>query len=238
MQNRRTFLQAGAALAVPVVGATLIGRPRSIAEAACTTCTDDPVAAETMRQFKAAIRGLAKSSKGEHARQAAASLRVMAANSRSRHLDAEFRRAVEREVTTYGRDNVLMRPFDREQFVATARDFGVVPAPDVRTTTLAERRQALEALLSADLSAQMDRAAEFFEAAGARLDSRGPVQRVQTKEEQIAMCRGLQNHVLVSETAMIIGCLLGGPLTCAFLSGYYLGAKLYYETQTDCSRWL
>lgn len=238
MQNRRMFLQTGAALAVPVVGGVLIGRPRDSVQTTCTTCTDDPVSAETMRQFKAAIRALAKSSKGEHARQAAAALRVLAANNRSRNLDAEFRRAVEREVTTYGRDNVLMRPFDREQFAATAREFGVVPVPDVRTTTLAERRQALEALLSTDLSVQMDRAAEFFESAGARLDARGPVQRVQTKEEQIAMCRGLQNHVLVSETAMIIGCLLGGPITCAFLSGYYLGAKLYYETQTDCSRWL
>jgi hypothetical protein len=238
MHDRRMFLQAGATLALPVIGGVLLTRERGIVEAACTTCADDPVSAETLRQFKEAIRALTKSAKGEHARRAASALRVMAVNGRTRKLDAEFRRAVDREVKTYGRDNVLMRPFDREQFAATAREFGIVPAPEVRTTTLAERREALDGLLSSGITAHMERTAEFFEAAGAHLDTRGPVQRAQTKDEWIRICRDLQIYISTAEAAMIVACLLGGPLPCAYFSGAYLGAKLYYDTQTECSRWV
>jgi len=238
MQTRRMFVQAGAALALPAIGGVLLTRDRGIAAAACTTCADDPVSAEAMRQFKAAIRAFKRSAKGEHARRAGAALRVVAANARERNLDADFRRAAQREVNTYGRDNVLTRPFDRERFAAIAREFGVTPAPEVRMTTLAERAQALDELLSTGIAAYMERGAEFFEAAGAQLDARGPVQQVQTKEEQIAMCRNLQNYVFSTEVAMILACLLGGPFACAFATGVYLGAKIHYETQTDCWRWL
>jgi hypothetical protein len=132
-----------------------------------------------------------------------------------------------------------MRPFDREQFAATAREFGVDPAPEVSTTSpLAERRQALDALLAAGVTSHMERSADLFAAIGAQLDAKGPVQRIQTKEQQIQMCRDLQGYIATAEAAMIVACLLGGPLTCAYFSGVYLGAKLYYETQTDCSRWL
>jgi hypothetical protein len=238
MQTRRMFVQAGAAFALPVVGGVLLTRERGIVAAACTTCADDPVSAEAMRQFKAAIRALGKSAKGEHARQAAAALRVMAVNARARNLDAEFKRSAQREVSTYGRDNVLMRPFDREQFVATAREFGIVPAPELREIPLAERRQALDTLLSTGVTPHLDRAAAFFEAAGADIDRRGPVRHVQTKEEQIAICRNLQTYVSTAEGLAIIACVLWGPVACAYFSGAYLGAKLYYDTQTDCSRWL
>lgn len=238
MHDRRMFLQAGAALALPAIGGVLLTRERGIVEAACAACADDPVSAETMRQFKEAIRALTRSGKGEHARRAASALRVMAVNGKARNLDADFRHAVKREVTTYGRDNVLMRPFDHGQFAATAREFGIAPAPEVRATTLAERRQALDALLAGGITAHIERAAEFFEAAGARLDARGPVRRVQTKDEWIKICRDLQTLISTSEAAMIVACLLGGPFACAYFSGYYLGVKLYYETQTECSRWV
>lgn len=240
MQGRRMFLHAaGAALSVPVIGSVLTYPEFGRVEAACGSCGDDPVSAEALRQFKAAIRGLIKSAKGEHGRQAAAALRVMATNGKARNLDAEFRRAVKRELKTYGRDNVLMRPFDREQFAATAREFGVDPPPElVATPTLAERRQGLDALLNEGVTVHMERAAELFAAIGAQLDARGPVQRVQTKEQQIQMCRDLQTYISTAEGAMIIACVLGGPLACAYFSGVYLGARIYYETQTDCSRWL
>jgi hypothetical protein len=230
---------AGAALSVPVIGSVLTYPDFGRAEAACGSCGDDPVSAEALRQFKAAIRGLTKSANGEHGRQAASALRVLATNGKARNLDAEFRRAVTRELTTYGRDNVLMRPFDREQFAATGREFGVDPAPELATTsTLAERREALDALLKEGVTAHMERSAELFAAIGAQLDARGPVQRIQTKEQQIQMCRDLQTYISTAEGAMIVACLLGGPLACAYFSGVYLGAKIYYQTQTECSRWV
>jgi hypothetical protein len=240
MHGRRMFLHAaGAALSVPVIGSVLTYPDVGRVEAACGSCGDDPVSAEALRQFKAAIRGLTKSAKGEHGRQAAAALRVMATNGKARKLDAQFRSAVARELKTYGRDNVLMRPFDREQFAATARGFGVDTPPEVSSHgSLAERRQALDALLATGLTAQMERAAEVFTAIGAQLDARGPVQRVQTKEQQIQMCRDLQTYISTAEGFMIIACILGGPLACAYYSGVYLGARIYYETQTDCSRWV
>jgi hypothetical protein len=240
MHGRRIFLHAaGTALAVPVIGSVLTHPDLGRVEAACPGCGDDPVSAEALHQFKAAIRALSKSAKGEHARQAAAALRVIAANGRAHKLDAEFRRAVEREVKTYGRDNVLLRPFDRQQFAANAREFGVVPAPELRIdVSLAERRQTLDALLAAGVTAHIEGAAAFFEAAGAELDAKGPLQRVQTKEEQIQMCRDLQTFINTAEGAMVIACVIGGPLSCAYFSGVYLGAKIYYETQTECSKWL
>jgi len=240
MHRRRMFLHAaGAALAVPVIGSVLTRPDYGRVEAACPSCGDDPVSVEALRQFRAAIRGLSKSARGEHARQAAGALRVLAANGKARNLDAEFRRAADREVKTYGRDNVLMRPFDREQFAATAREFGVVPAPDVRMNVdLAERRQVLDILLTAGVTVHIERAAAFFEAAGAQLDTKGPVQRVQTKEEQIAMCKDLQTFINTAEGAMIVACVIGGALACAYFSGVYLGAKIYYQTQTECSKWL
>lgn len=240
MQGRRIFLHAaGAALSVPVIGSVLTYPDFGQLEAACRSCGDDPVAAETLRQFKAAIRGLTKSAKGEHGRQAASALRVMAANGKARNVDAEFRRAVTRELKTYGRDNVLMRPFDRDQFAATAREFGVAPAPDILTNaTLTERRHALDALLAAGVTVHMERAADLFAAIGAELDARGPVQRVQTKEQQIQICRDLQTFIATAEGFMIVACVIGNVLACAYFSGVYLGARIYYETQTDCSRWL
>lgn len=240
MQGRRMFLHAaGAALSVPVIGSVLTYPDFGRVEAACGSCGDDPVSAEALRQFKAAIRGLIKSAKGEHGRQAAAALRVMATNGKARNLDAEFRKAVKRELKTYGRDNLLMRPFDREQFAATARELGVDPAPELSTSfSLAERRQALDALLAAGVTSHMERSANLFAAIAAHLDARGPVQRVQTKEQQIQICRDLQTYIATAEGLMIIACLLGGPLACAYFSGAYLGAKIYYDTQTDCSRWL
>jgi hypothetical protein len=63
------------------------------------------------------------------------------------------------------------------------------------------------------------------------------VQRVQTKEQQMQVCRDLQIFISTAEGAMIIACLIGGPGACAYFSGVYLGAKIYYDTQTDCSRW-
>lgn len=240
MHGRRMFLHAaGAALSVPVIGSVLTYPDFGRVEAACGTCGDDPVSAEALRQFKAAIRGLTKSGKGEHGRQAAAALRVLAANGKARNLDAELRKTVTRELKTYGRDNVLLRPFDREQFAATARDFGVDRAPEVATNfTLAERRQSLDTLLATGVTRHMERSAELFAAIGAQIDARGPVQRVQTKEQQIQMCRDLQTYISTAEGLMIIACLLWGPLACAYFSGAYLGAKIYYDTQTDCSRWL
>lgn len=239
MHHRRMFLQAGAALALPAIGGALLARPRGVVEAACATCADDPVAAEAMRQFRAAIRALTKAAKGEHARRAAGALRILAVNGRAKNLDAEFRAHAARELDTYGRDNVLLRPFDHEQFTALAREFGVTPAPALRSTlTLAERRQALDALLTDGVVAHIDRAAAFFEAAGSDLDARAPLRRVQTREEWIAICRDLQSLISISEATMIVACLLSGPVACAFFSGYYLGVKLYYETQTECSRWV
>jgi hypothetical protein len=233
------FLQGGAALALPAIGGALLARDRTIVEAACPTCADDPVSAEALRQFKGAIRALIKSAKGEHARRAAGALRVMAANGRSRNLDAEFRRAVEREVNIYGRDNVLMRPFDREQFAAIAREFGVVPAPELwKDHSVAERQHALDTLLAAGVVAHMDRAAAFFESAGAELDVRAPMRRVQTKEEQIAACRGLKDLMFQSEIMMITACLFAGPISCAYFTGVYVGVRYYYEYQTECSRWV
>jgi hypothetical protein len=230
---------AGAALSVPVIGSVLTYPDYGRVEAACGSCGNDPVSAEALRQFKAAIQGLVKSAKGEHARQAAAALRVLATNGKARKLDDEFRRAVTRELKTYGRDNVLLRPFDREQFAATAREFGVDPAPELSTTmTLADRRRALDGLLAAGVTVHMERSAELFASMGATLDARGPVQRVQTKDDQIRMCRDLQTYINTAEGFMIIACLFGGPIACAYFSGAYLGAKIYYETQTDCSRWV
>ena len=239
MHDRRMFLQVGAALAVPAVGAALMGRPRGVVEAACAACSDDPVAAEAMRQFKAAIRALGKTHRGEHARQAGAALRLLAAHSRARNLDAEFRQTVAREAQTYGRDNVLMRPFDYEQFAGTAREFGVSPAPELlRNPTLAERRQALDLLLTDGIAAQAERAARLFERIAVELDARGPMHLVQTKEEQIAFCRGLKDQVFQAEVLMIAACLFAGTIACAFFSGYYVGIRYYYEYQTECSMWL
>jgi hypothetical protein len=240
MHGRRMFLHAaGAALSVPVIGSVLSYPDYGRVEAACGSCGDDPVSAEALRQFKAAIRGLTKSGKGEHGRQAAAALRVLAAHGKARNLDAEFRTSVRRELKTYGVDNVLLRPFDREQFTATAREFGVEQPPQLTTNaTLAERRQSLNALLATGVVAHMERSADLFAAIGAHLDKRGPVQQVQTKEQQIQMCRDLQTYISTAEGLMIVACLLWGPLACAYFSGAYLGAKIYYETQTDCSRWL
>jgi hypothetical protein len=239
MHGRRIFLHAaGAALTVPVVGGVLTTRNSATVEAACPSCGDDPVSAEALRQFKAAVRALTRTAKGEHARRAAAALRVMAVNGRARNIDAEFRRAVDQEVRTYGRDNVLMRPLDREQFTAIARDFGVVPAPELSTTTLAERRQSLDRLVTSGIAGHLEQAVAFFEAAGADLDAKGPLQRVQTKEQQIQMCRDLQTFINTAEGAMIVACLVGGVIACAYFSGVYLGAKIYYETQTECSKWV
>jgi hypothetical protein len=240
MQGRRMFLHAaGAALSVPVIGSVLTYPDFGRVEAACGSCGDDPVTAEALRQFKAAIRGLTKSAKGEHGRQAAAALRVMATNGKARNFDAEVRKAVKRELKTFGRDNVLMRPFDRDQFAATAREFGVDPAPELSThRTLADRRKALDALLASGVVAHMEHSAAVFDAIGAQLDARSPVQRAQTKEQQIQMCRDLQTYISTAEGLMIVACLLWGPIACAYFSGAYLGARIYYETQTDCSRWL
>jgi hypothetical protein len=240
MHHRRMFLQAGAALAVPAIGGALLTRERTSVEAACAACGDDPVSAEAMRQFKAAIRALQKSHKGEHARQAGAALRVIAASGRTRHLDAQFRGAVEQEVATFGRDNVLLRPFDREQFAANAREFGWVPAPELlRNPTLAERQQTLENLLAGGLTTHIERSASFFELVGADLDARRPVRLAQTtKEEQIAACKNLQNLVFQSEVAMIVACLFGTVVACAYFSGVYVGVRYYYEYETECSKWL
>ena len=240
MQGRRMFLHAaGAALSVPVIGSVLSYPDFGGVEAACGSCGDDPVSAEALRQFKAAIRGLTKSGKGEHGRQAAAALRVMAANGKARNLDAEFRRAARRELKTYGRDNVLLRPFDREQFAATAREFGVDPPPEISTSgTLAERQKALDALLAAGLTPHMDRAADLFEAMAAQIDARGPVLRVQTKEQQIQICKDLQTFISTAEGFMVVACLLFSTIACAYYSGVYLGAKIYYATQTECDKWL
>ncbi len=240
MHGRRMFLHAaGAALSIPVIGSALSYPDFGRVEASCGSCGDDPVSAEALRQFKAAIGGLTKSGKGEHGRQAAAALRVLATNGKARNLDAELRKAVKRELKTYGRDNVLLRPFDREQFAATAREFGVDPAPELSTpSTLAERRRWLDTLLAAGVTSHMERSAELFASIGAQLDARGPVQRVQTKEQQIQMCRDLQTYIATAEGFMIIACLLWGPLACAYFSGAYLGAKIYFDTQTECSKWV
>jgi hypothetical protein len=240
MHDRRMFLHTGAALAVPLLGGAFIRRQSDVGPQSCTECADDPVSKEALRQFKLAVRSLTKSAKGEHARNAGAALRIIAAHAAARNLDAEFRRVVTRDVRIYGRDNVLMRPFDRDQFVRTARELGVDPAPELLTNaTLAQKRQALDTLVSVGIAAHMERAAAFFEAAGTSLDARGPVQLVQlTKEEQIAICKGQKDFLFQSEIMMIAACLFMGVVACAYFSGVYVGARYYYDYQTDCAKWL
>lgn len=239
MQSRRLFLHTGAALAVPIMGEALIRRQTTAPPAPCTECPDDPVSVEALRQWKASIRSLVTSAKGEHARQAGAALRILAANAAARNVDGDLRGTIGREVRTYGRDNVLMRPFDRNRFARTAAEFGVSPAPELLTApTLDQKRRALDSLASRGAAAHLQHAAEFFDAAAARLDARGPLRSVQTKEDEIAYCKGAQNFVFSAEVMMITACLVGGPIACAYFSGVYVGARYYYDYQTDCKKWL
>jgi hypothetical protein len=234
--SRRLFLGRTFAAAVPLAVGIPTLAPRPGAQASCASC-DDPVAAEALRQLKAAIRGFAnRSATGEHGRQAAGALRIMVVHSRAQNADARFRRVANEEIRIYGRDNVLIRPFDQEQFASAAREFGV--APELRGTNMSARRQALDSLLQGGVTPHLLRAAEFFEAAGATLDDdAGHVRRIQITKEQQQYCAGLRAYVDNTEAIMTVTCLLTGiSPACGFAMGVYIGARLFYNSYSGCNR--
>jgi hypothetical protein len=233
------FLHTGAALAVPLIGGALAGRQLPAPEDGCGTCGDDPVTAEALRQFRAGVRAQ-KAGKGEGARQAAAALRVIVANGKARNLDEEFRRALQREASIYGHDNILTRGVDAKTFDGHAREFGFTPAdlrsldlPASAPVDLDRGRRILDRLLADGITPFLEYAAHAFDAVGGALDARSSFRRVQTKEQQQAYCQGLKDWMSTAEVLMVLGCLLG-PVSCAYWTGVYLGARAHYYWYADC----
>ena len=232
MHTRRAFL-----VSVPAVSGGIIALGREPeATSSCQSCADDPVAAEAMRQLALAIRGLAEAPRGEHARQAAAALRVLAANGKAKNLDARLRSALQTEVRTYGRQNVLHRELDPGQFRAAAREFGVAP-PELLGVDARRRGKALDLLLAAGVTPVIADAANFFDRSGAHLDAQyANIRPAQTTKEEQQYCAGLRDYVSNLEGIMLVTCVLAPGAACAFAVGAYIGARIYYDNYSGCPR--
>jgi hypothetical protein len=237
--SRRLFL-----LSAPIVGGGMLAwrtSPEVEAQAACPeACADDPVLAAAAELAKAGVQGLRGRSRfrGESARQIASGLRIAVAQSKAKNLDASFRRGLKREVARVGRDNVVLS-VDKNQFAATAQEFGVAIDPQERLDLVGGRR-VLDALLKRGFTPVLESGAAFFGAVGAELDRQHEAIRpVQITKEQQLYCAGLLDHLgnysdIAAFTCAIAPFVPNGAAACLFATMVYLGAKYHYENYSGC----
>lgn len=221
------FLHRGAAFGVPLRAGTPLQPHAGTDRPAGLGGDEDLVAAEALRQFRTGVRAQIEG-RGEGARQAASALRVMAAHARAQGLDDQFRRMLQREVETYGRDGVLWRHISPARVAADAREFGLDPAPGLVSPDMATRRLVLESLLTLGITPHLLTAAEHFDRAGAHLDARGTSARGQVAGGEALPGAGVREWVSRAETAMTIACFSPSAATCAFFAGIYVGARIHH----------
>ena len=135
----------------------------------------DPVVSQVVADMKRAVRRLSRAPSGEHARNLASSLRVLAAWGAANRFDDRVKTTLRGVTAREGRGALLRRDLDLATFKAEAREFGfdgasVVPLPVLPVIDDVTKQRVVDSLITNGVTEHWRALAKMLESAAASLD--------------------------------------------------------------------